>query len=164
MVFRCAPVPTSANNNGEAMEHFSSNEYLLARQYIVDSIYRYCRAMDRIDRELGLSLWTDDAILDYGPIFRGPARDFIERACSDHERMEATSHQVTNILIEFDGDLQSAESEAYVTAALRDARTGTRQDRTIRGRYMDSWVRAGSRWLIARRTFQHDLTSITPAL
>jgi phosphatidylserine/phosphatidylglycerophosphate/cardiolipin synthase-like enzyme len=120
--------------------------------------------MDRIDRELGLSLWADGAILDYGPIFRGAARDFIERACSDHERMEATSHQVTNILIEFDGGLQSAESETYVTAALRDARTGTRQDRTIRGRYLDSWVKADSRWLITKRSFEHDLTSLTPAL
>ena len=36
------------------------------RQAITDQIYRYCRAMDRIDHELGYSIWHEDAVADYG--------------------------------------------------------------------------------------------------
>ena len=139
-------------------------EHLYARQNIVDSVYRYCRAMDRIDRQLGLSLWTVDATLDYGPIFQGSAQEFIERACSEHEQMEATSHQVTNILVDIHADMNTADSESYITATLRDDRDGVRRDRTIRGRYLDKWTKVDARWLISERIFEHDLTSIAPVV
>jgi hypothetical protein len=137
-------------------------EILAANHAIKETVYRYCRAVDRIDRQLGLSIWTPNAILDYGPIFRGTARDFIERVCRDHEAMEATSHQITNIIVDLAPDGQSATSESYVTASLRDSRDGVRKDRTIRGRYLDQWIRVEGRWLIAERRFEHDLTSVVP--
>lgn len=138
-------------------------EALAANQAIRDTVYRYCRAMDRIDRELGLSIWTPDATLDYGPIFRGRADDFIERVCIEHAAMEARSHQITNVIVDLGPDGRSAFSESYVTASLRDSRDGARKDRTIRGRYLDRWVRIDDRWLIAERQFAHDFTSVVAA-
>src|ERR1700754_4718883 len=87
------------------------------RQQITDQIYRYCRAMDRIDHELGYSIWHEDGTADYGHNFQGTGRAFIDHVCQQHAGLQQHSHQVSNIIIELDGD--SAGSEAYVTATLR---------------------------------------------
>ena len=136
---------------------------LVAKQAICESIYKYCKAVDAIDLGLGLSIWAPNATVNYGPIFEGPAAAFVERVCNEHSAMEAHSHQIANVLIEFDRDAQTASSESYVTATLRDSRDGFRQDRTIRGRYLDQWVSKGGLWLISHRRFVHDLTTLTPA-
>ena len=42
------------------------------RQEITDLIYRYCRAMDRMDHEQGYAIWHEDGTADYGPdVFQG---------------------------------------------------------------------------------------------
>ncbi len=56
----------------------TSVEVLAAKDQIRDSLYLYCRSMDRIDRSLGLSIWAPDAVVDYGTRFRGSAAEFIE--------------------------------------------------------------------------------------
>lgn len=42
---------------------------LLDRQAITDLLYRYCRAVDRLDVPLGRSIWHEDAIADYDDSF-----------------------------------------------------------------------------------------------
>lgn len=126
------------------------------RQEITQQIYLYCRAMDRIDAELGYSIWHADGVADYGEaVFRGSGRGFIDWVCERHSEMLGHSHQVSNIIIALDGD--TAGSESYVTAALR-FRIGERLvERTVRGRYADRWSRRDGRWAIDRRIYIHDL-------
>jgi hypothetical protein len=38
----------------------SQIQALADRQAVTDQIYRYCRAMDRIDHALGYSIWHPD--------------------------------------------------------------------------------------------------------
>jgi hypothetical protein len=84
---------------------------------ITDLIYRYCRAVDRLDIPLGHSIWHDDAIADYGADFyQGNGRGAIDHSCEQHRRTLHPSHQVSNILIDLDGD--RAGSEAYAIASL----------------------------------------------
>lgn len=139
-----------------------STDVLAAKDQIRDSLYLYCRSMDRIDRALGLCIWAPGAVVDYGTKFRGSAVDFIEKVSTDHEKMEARSHQITNIIIELDIERGRANSEAYVIASLRDAREGARKDRLIRARYLDRWILHESRWLIDHRTLQLDLVTVIP--
>lgn len=122
------------------------------RQEITDQIYRYCRAMDRIDHELGYSIWHDDGTADYGPQgFQGLGRDFIDHVCTQHRKLLNHSHQVTNVLIELDGD--RAGSESYVTATLRTMQGDKLVDHIVLARYIDRWSRRGGRWAIdARKT------------
>jgi hypothetical protein len=123
---------------------------LADKQAITEQIYRYCRAMDRIDAELGYSIWHEDGIADYGPdIFQGSGHAFIDYVCELHRRTLGQSHQVTNIIIELDGD--RAASEAYVTANLRIARSEKLVQRSVLGRYIDQWSRRNDRWAIDRR-------------
>ena len=46
---------------------------LIAKQAVRDIVYRYCRGLDRMDREMALSIWHPDAMVDYGETYRGPA-------------------------------------------------------------------------------------------
>lgn len=86
---------------------------------IEQQLYRCCRAMDRMDVELGYSIWHDYGEADYGEaIFRGSGKDFVDFVTQRHAGMIAHSHQISNIPLEVRDD--RADSESYVTAAFAD--------------------------------------------
>lgn len=129
------------------------------RQAITDQIYRYCRAVDRIDAELGYSIWHEDGTADYGrDVFQGTGRGFIDHVCVQHRRLLVHSHQVTNIIIELDGD--RAGSESYVTATLRMERDGRLLQMTVHSRYIDTWSRRNEHWAIDHRLTIIDMDEI----
>lgn len=131
---------------------------LLDKQAISEALYTYCRAVDRADHELGYSVWHDDAEADYGSIYKGTGRGAMGYICDSSLKGIVHSHQITNILIELDGD--RALSEAYVTSAMRMMHDGQLMQINTRGRYLDRWTRQDGRWLIIRRVFAHDLDEI----
>src|SRR5665213_3060327 len=90
---------------------------LVAKQAITEAIYRYCRGLDRMDREVALSVWHPAGTADWGETyFQGTGAGFIDWVWEVHAGFERHSHQITNILIEVNGD--RAVSESYVTVAL----------------------------------------------
>jgi len=137
---------------------------MLSRQQITQLLYRYCRAVDRIDEELGYTIWHDDAEADYGRIYRGSGRGFIDFVCDAHRRAIVHSHQITNIIIELEKD--RARSEAYVISGMRLMDSDQLKQITTRGRYLDLWSRREGRWGIDKRLFVNDfdeIRSVTPA-
>lgn len=138
----------------------ASHEELVAKQAITEALYRYCRAMDRLDAELGYSVWHGDGTADYGILFQGSGSGFVDWVCQRHSAMSGHSHQVSNVLILVDGE--RAGSEAYVTTALRNVdESGTTVQRTIRGRYVDRWSRRNGIWAIDHRQYLHDFDDVT---
>jgi SnoaL-like domain len=133
-------------------------EQLGDRQAITDLIYRYCRSMDRIDRQLGYSIWHDDGLADYGQTYIGSGRGFVDVACNMHAAMSAHSHQITNIIIDLVGD--KAGSESYVTAVLRYLDGGQLVQATIRARYIDQWSHRNGRWGIDKRIYVRDFDDV----
>ena len=130
---------------------------LIDRAAITDALYTYCRAVDRVDRQLGYSIWHEGATVDYGPaIFVGPARGLIDHICTSHLKGLSHSHQLANILIRLDGD--RAVSEAYVNSAMRMRHDGALIQVNTRGRYLDRWSRRDGAWKIVRRVFLCDLS------
>lgn len=126
---------------------------------IQQQLYRYCRAMDRMDAALGYSMWHDDGEADYGEaIFRGTGRDFVDFVTRAHATMIAHSHQITNMIVELADD--QAASESYVTAALRLSDGDDLKQVTIRGRYLDRWSCRGGWWAIDRRVYVHDFDDV----
>jgi SnoaL-like domain len=132
---------------------------LADRQQIADLIYRYCRAVDRLDVPLGHSIWHDDGIADYGEdVYRGDGRSVIDHICAQHRRTLHHSHQVSNIIVELDGD--RAGSESYVTATLR-VRSGEQLKQiNVWGRYIDRWSRRNNRWGLDRRLSIRDFDEV----
>jgi hypothetical protein len=129
------------------------------RQQIVEALNTYCRAVDRIDRELGYSIWSEGALVDYGEhIFVGAARGLIDHICDSHLLGLAHSHQIANVIISIDGD--RAVSEAYVNSAMRMRRGEDLLQINTRGRYLDRWSRRPGGWGIDRRIFVCDFDEV----
>lgn len=137
----------------------SALDELLAKQAISEVVYRYCRSMDRMDVELGYTVWHDGGTANYGPLYSGTGRGFIEWVTEYHRQLTAMSHQVANILIDVNGD--KADSESYITVALYSSNGGKETLTTGRGRYLDQWSFRNGRWAIDHRDFilDFDFTS-----
>lgn len=131
---------------------------IASRLAITDVIHRYCKAMDRIDVELGHSVWHADGEADYGTIYCGSGHGFVDLMCEVHRSMLALSHRVTNVLITIDGD--KAGSESCVVATLRRMDGNRLMQTSAWGRYLDRWSRREGRWAIDRRTYVHDFDEV----
>ncbi|MFT3900062.1 MAG: nuclear transport factor 2 family protein [Gordonia sp. (in: high G+C Gram-positive bacteria)] len=129
---------------------------LLAKQAIYDALACYCRAMDRIDLELGRSLFHPDATADYGEMFSGTGYGFIDFIGQVHPAMETHVHHLGSVLVNVEGD--RAGSEAYVMARLRHRTAeGDPVDTVSHGRYVDQWERRDDVWRIKHRRYLHAL-------
>lgn len=134
-------------------------EHLVEKQAITEQIYRYCRSVDRLDVPLGHAVFHEDATADYGPTgYQGSGRGAIDWICEAHRQLLFHSHQVSNILIEIDGD--RAGSESYVMATLRMERDGKLMHMEIWARYCDRWSRRDGVWRIDRRDTVIDYDSV----
>ncbi len=137
---------------------------IIDRQAITDLIYRYCRSVDRLDIPLGRSIFHEDGYADYGAdVYQGNGRDVIDRICKQHLHLLYHSHNVTNILIELDGE--RAASETYVIAALRMRRDDKLVQIDLWGRYVDQWSKRDGRWGIDKRISIRDfdeMREVTP--
>jgi len=134
---------------------------LADREAIRQQIYNYCRAVDRMDAPLGYRVWHEDGTADYGSdVYQGIGRGFIDHVNTVHGHLLTHSHQVTNIIIQLDGD--KATSEAYHIACLRMEREGQLMEMRVCGRYLDKWSRRDGVWAIDHRDMVRDLDSIQP--
>lgn len=128
------------------------------RLAIIDQIHRYCRAVDRLDVALGHAVFHEDSTAEF-PTYTGSGRGWIDQVCVAHLRFLHHSHQITNVIVEVDGD--RAGSEAYVTAKLRrSSDNGGVQENEFCARYVDAWSRRDGRWAIDRRTCIVDFQSV----
>jgi hypothetical protein len=88
------------------------------RLEIADLLHRYAYHFDRNQPEHVAALFTDDAVIDYGPdvpVIRGRA-SIVERISPGLEHtFAATSHHISNLLVRF-VSRDAAEVVAYVYA------------------------------------------------
>lgn len=152
------PIARTICDKGVTMSQSVNLNAIADRQAITDLIYRYCRAVDRIDIALGQSIWHENGTADYGEFYRGDGRGVIDLICEQHQHTLQCSHQVSNILIEVDGD--HAASEAYVTANLRVKSGDEIKQITVWSRYIDQWSRRNDHWGLEKRTAITDFDEI----
>jgi len=127
----------------------ASNSTTQAREAITDHIYRYCRSVDRLDIPLGHSIFHPGGTADYGAYYQGPGPGVIDLICANHRGLLHHSHQVSNILIEVDGD--KAGSESYCTASLRLQKGDKLIHMMVWSRYIDSWSYRDGHWALDHR-------------
>jgi len=127
---------------------------LAAKQAITEALYRYCVAVDRIDEASWWQVWHHDATAHYENIFDGSAASLMTWIFETHRSCEATSHQVSHVLVAVNGD--AATSESYVTAGIRSAGGVV----VARGRYLDSWSRRDGMWRIEERSYRSDIMEV----
>jgi hypothetical protein len=119
---------------------------MLDRQQILDCVHRYCRGVDRFDRELVMSVYHPDAIDDHG-VFVGSPGEFVDWAFAYHaEHQRKTHHIVTNHTCELDGDTAHTETYWIFSGINANAPPSIHF-----GRYIDRFERRNGRWAIAAR-------------
>ena len=114
-------------------------------------LLRYCRGVDRMDRDLVRSCYHDDAVDDHGT-FRGTADEYVEWAFRLLGRYRTTMHFLGNMLIEPDEtDGDRAFAETYGIAIHRSDDPDPRRNLRIGFRYIDRFERRAGEWRIAQR-------------
>jgi hypothetical protein len=130
---------------------------LLDKHAITEVLYRYCRVVDRCDVEQVDSIYWDVAVDDHG-YWRGAGADFGAFVCNRlMQANEHTTHTVTNVLIEVDGDSAWSESQVLVHLIRRGSEPRTTD--VMAGRYLDKFSRRGGEWRIDERTVVLDWTT-----
>lgn len=142
---------------------------LWSKEAICEQIYTYCRAIDRMDRELVNSVWHQDGTIDFSdgmvtadyppgppPVPFTAHFDFVwpfRSAFLTH------SHQATNIIIELDGDI--AGSETTSITVLQKAVGDEIEQMVIWGRWLDRWSLRDGRWAIDHRMGVMDCAEVS---
>jgi ketosteroid isomerase-like protein len=125
---------------------------LADRQAISDVLMTYSRAIDRLDRELLLSVYHEDAIDDHG-VFVGGPEEFADWAIAMHTATHLShQHAIFNFTCDLDGNV--AHTEAYYMFIGMN-RAGKPLVVTG-GRYIDRMEKRGGRWAIAARVCVRD--------
>jgi len=120
------------------------------QQAIVDVLVRYATGIDRRDWPLFRTCFTDDCEADYGDIGNWHGVDEITTWMEQtHAPCGHTLHRITNVALSPRDDRVTTRS--YVDALImgRDNQSSIR----AAGYYDDEFVRTGTGWKIARRTF-----------
>lgn len=142
---------------------------LRSREDIRSVLYGYCRAMDRGDRELLLSLYHEDAIDEHGAYVGNIEGfwDWVMRSMHsglphDSGKIVAMTHSLGTINISLEGDIAHAESyfEGLNVAERPD---GSQYVSVMNGRYSDRFERREDGvWRIAHRKVIKDLRDVRP--
>jgi hypothetical protein len=119
---------------------------LLDSRAILSCLQRIARGMDRFDRELFLSAFHADAVIEAGVIVSGPEEAYEHGFKMHDQAQKSTLHYLTNHTCEIDGEAAHAETYFFFVAHNRDDTqfaTG--------GRYVDRLERREGAWRVAFR-------------
>jgi hypothetical protein len=121
--------------------------HLLDREEICDVVTNYCRGVDRFDRDLLMTVFHDDALIDQG-VFVGDKHDFWNFAHGMHStHHHVTQHYVANHSCQIDGDVAHAETYFFYAALNKRGAPFS----MIGGRYLDRLEKREGKWAIAER-------------
>lgn len=123
---------------------------LLDKADIHDRLMRYARGIDRNDGELCQDAFWPDALLDHGHSkFKGDTVGELFSTVSKHSAHRQV-HQITNLVIEINGDLATSEAQHWYTAETERNEVPYLLNRSLR--YVDRWERRNGEWRIFHRT------------
>ncbi|MGW0005268.1 nuclear transport factor 2 family protein [Nocardia grenadensis] len=132
------------------------------RLAITEVLHKYCRGMDRMDKDLTRSCWHEDGTDDHAPLYAGTADGFLEWLWPIHAAMVLTRHRLTNVLIDLRD--RSAGVESYWEVTLRSGTDGRLVDVRSGGRYVDNFEERGGRWAIVHRRSIREWSRMDPVV
>lgn len=129
---------------------------LLAKQDITELLTRYMRAVDRGDVDTLRACYLPGATEDHGGLYIGPADAYVKSIAKGIGHPKSlTTHAITNVLVDVEGE--EARAECYVLAFARVRRSdGTIGDTLTSVRMVDRLQLLDGRWGIAHRTLRWD--------
>ena len=134
-------------------------EQLEARQALHTLNAQFARALDRMDRCLMVSLWTQDAHIDWGK-HQGPVQAFVMEATTARDDLERSFTTLSNAVFNLNG--MQACGEIYVLNVSTVIENGSKVERFLGGRFLDQYRCEQGQWKIAQRTFVMDWNMTQP--
>jgi hypothetical protein len=117
------------------------------REAIRDCLMRYCRGVDRFDRELILSAFHPDFIDEHGK-FVGTREEFVDWALGQHRETHLShQHYLMNHRCDLAGDVAHTETYFLFVAMNRKGKPVQMNG----GRYVDRFEKRNGVWAIAYR-------------
>lgn len=121
---------------------------LAARRDIHDALCRYMRAQDRLDPQLHISAFHDDAYVDCG-LMAGTVKEFVDFAQGFLAELESSQHLIGQVQLSVTGN--NASGEVYFYAWHRISENGEPKDLSVAGRYIDEYTCKNGEWRIQKR-------------
>lgn len=122
------------------------------REQIHQCLLKYCRGVDRLDRELILQAFHPDCLDEHGK-FVGTPEEFIDWALGQHSAAHLShQHCILNHTAEIDGDTAHAETYFMFVSMNRKGKPLTLGG----GRYVDRLKKRNGEWRIAARVTLRD--------
>lgn len=134
-------------------------EALIAKAAIGELIHSYPRGLDRLDRDLLMSLGYATGTVEFSTMFKGNWAGYVDWLIQAHHSMIFNNHRISNMLIRVNGDRGASETTSTATLlAKRD--DGKFEDRLVYSRYLDQWRCDDGRWSISRRLVVKDFRRV----
>jgi hypothetical protein len=137
---------------------------LIDKQAIYEVLCRYCRGVDRLDKELVLSCFhpdTPDTHLGLGgKLYTGTIEEYLDGEFPKfRDTIAGVMHYIMNFLCEVEGDQAVAETYQLSTTWGKDP-TDPRVNMQNSNRYIDRFERRNGEWRIAERQLLRNYTYI----
>lgn len=140
----------------------SEIEQLLSKQAITELLYKYPRALDRLDRKLLMSIAHPEAKVEFGKSVFPNWTAYTDWMMKAHADMLGNNHRITNILIEVKGDTAVSESTGTATLLVKQEKGDDYEERWMHSRYLDRWSRRGGKWGLDYRQTLMDYRVVKP--
>jgi hypothetical protein len=139
-------------------------QQLLDKQAIYEVLCRYCRGIDRLDKDLVLSCFVDDAPDTHlglgGKVYEGTIEEYLEGEFETWRLVIAgVMHYIMNFSCEVEGDFAIAETYQMSTTWGVDP-TDPRTNMQNSNRYIDRFERHDGEWKIAERKLMRNYTYV----
>ena len=130
------------------------------KESIREKLMIYGRICDRCDIELAKEVFAEDSLCEYGPYFEGTGYELCQWLIDAHLMFSATTHQMTNMLINLDGDKASSET-GHVGVVYTDRDPDNIEASLSFSRYLDKWERRDGEWLIVSRKVLSEIAYVS---
>ncbi|WP_371435479.1 nuclear transport factor 2 family protein [Polaromonas sp.] len=148
--------------SGAANAQSPDIDQLLSKQAITELLYKYPRALDRLDRDLLMSIGHPEAKVEFGKSVFPNWTAYTDWMMKAHAEMLGNNHRITNILIEVRGDTAVSESTGTATLLVKQEKGPDYEERWMHSRYLDKWSRRGGKWGLDYRQTVMDYRTVKP--
>ena len=127
------------------------------KQALHDNLMRYCRALDRMDRDGIVATYWPDSWDDHA-VYIGPGQQWADEALRWKDKSWQVNHHVSNVYSEIDGTRAKRESMFIVVCDFKESGMSMLEG----GRYRDLCEKRDGEWRILNRVCIWDWSQEIP--
>lgn len=132
---------------------------LIDKQKIYELYMRYCRGVDRVDRDQIASCYHPEGTCEFGALLLEGGDNVADAISQAAGSYRLTFHMIGNTFVEIKGDVAGCEAY-FLSATTVEPEDGEKQLRMRSGRYVDRIEKRDGQWKIKTRVVVEDWCKI----